>query len=335
MNLCEWKEKQSQKVPPQYTHFDRRVSLDKCFGYITSPDKIVHHGFYPFIHYTIKSRKVKNGKKDEPKKRQIYYAAHIDGWIYRYYAYLINEAYNQRVKKDGIDSVAVAYRTNLRKSNIDFAKEAFQHIQGTTSCYVMIGDFTDFFDNLDHIYLKKQLCDLLSVEKLPDDVYAVYKNVTRFSYVELQDLLMLNGLEDTHKGRKEFNDRSHERALPPEQFRQNKNLVHPSPHPKYGVPQGSPISAVFANVYMLAADRKLQEYVSSFNGFYMRYSDDFIVIIPQSDIDFSVHYKAIKNILDSVPHLELKDSKTKVFYFDNMSVKNCTNIFISKTKFKL
>lgn len=233
------------------------------------------------------------------------------------------------MKKDGIDSVAVAYRTNLRKSNIDFAKEAFQNIQGTTSCYVMIGDFTDFFDNLDHIYLKKQLCDLLSVKKLPDDVYAVYKNVTRFSYVELQDLLMLNGLEDTRKGRKEFNDRSHERALSPEQFRQNKDLVHPSPHPKYGVPQGSPISAVFANVYMLAADRKLQEYVSSFSGFYMRYSDDFIVVIPQSDIDFSVHYKAIKNILDSVPHLELKDSKTKVFYFDNVSVKNCTNIFIS------
>ena len=177
--------------------------------------------------------------------------------------------------------------------------------------------------------MKKQLCDLLSVEKLPDDVYAVYKNVTRFSYIELQDLLMLNGLEDTRKGRKEFNDRSHERALPPEQFRQNKNLVHPSPHPKYGVPQGSPISAVFANVYMLAADRKLQEYVSSFNGFYMRYSDDFIVIIPQSDIDFSVHYKAIKNILDSVPHLELKDSKAKMFYFNNTSVKNCTNIFIS------
>lgn len=164
MNLFEWKEKQSQKIPPQYTHFDRRVSLDRCFGYITSHDKIAHHGFYPFIHYTIKSRKVKDGKKDEPKKRQIYYAAHIDGWIYCYYAYLINEAYNQRVKKDEIDSVAVAYRTNLRKSNIDFAKEAFQHIQGTTSCYVMIGDFTDFFDNLDHIYLKKQLCDLLSVE---------------------------------------------------------------------------------------------------------------------------------------------------------------------------
>lgn len=329
MNLCEWKEKQSQKISPQYTHFDRRVSLDKCFGYITSPDKVAHHGFYPFIHYTIKSRKIKDGKKDEPKKRQIYYAAHIDGWIYRYYAYLINEAYNQRVKKDGIDSVAVAYRTNLRKSNIDFAKEAFQHIRSTTSCYVMIGDFTDFFDNLDHMYLKSQLCDLLLVEKLPADVYAIYKSVTSFSYVELQDLLILNGLEDTLEGRKEFNARSHERALSPEQFRQNRNIVYTSPHPKYGVPQGSPISAVLANVYMLTADKELQEYVSSFGGFYMRYSDDFIVIIPQSDIDFTSHYKVIKNILDSVPHLELKDSKTKVFHFDNMSVKNCTNDFIN------
>lgn len=182
----------------------------------------------------------------------------------------------------------------------------------------MIGDFTDFFDNLDHIYLRKQLCDLLSVEKLPDDLYAVYKNVTRFSYVELQDLLVLNGLEDTPKGRKEFNDRSHERALSPEEFRKNKNIVYTSPHPKYGVPQGSPISAVLANVYMLTADRKLQEYVSSLGGFYMRYSDDFIVVIPQSTVDFSVHYKAIKSILDSVPHLELKDSKTKIFYFGRL-----------------
>ena len=329
MDAYEWKEKQSQKPAPQYTHFDRRVSLEKCFGYITSPDKVSHHGFYPFIHYTIKSRKVKNGKKSEPKKRQIYYAAHIDGWIYRYYAHLINEVYNRRVKEDGIDSVAVAYRTDLKKSNIDFAKDAFQHIREARSCYVMIGDFTDFFDNLDHVYLKKQLCDLLAVDSLSDDVYAVYKNVTRFSYVELQDLLALNGFEDTPKGRKEFNDRSRKRALSSNQFRQNKNLIHAAPHSGYGVPQGSPISAVLANVYMLSADKKLQEYVSSFCGIYMRYSDDFIVIIPQGVVDFSTHYKAVKAILDSIPNLELKDSKTKVFHFENLSVENCTSSFIN------
>jgi hypothetical protein len=71
MDVGEWKVKQTQKTSPQYTHFDRRVSLENCFNYITSPEKITQHGFYPFIHYAIKSRKVKNGKKEKPKERLI------------------------------------------------------------------------------------------------------------------------------------------------------------------------------------------------------------------------------------------------------------------------
>ena len=329
MDRNEWKEKQAKKPAPQYTHFDRRVSLVHCFEYVTSPEKVSHHGFYPFIHYTIKSRKVKDGRKERPKERQIYYAAHLDGWIYRYYSYLINEAYNQKVKVDDIDDVAVAYRTDLGKSNIHFAKTAFDHISKARVCYVRIGDFTDFFDNLNHVYLKKQLCELLSVSRLPDDFYAVYKNVTHFSYVELNDLLELNGLEDTPKGRKEFNSRTRERAIPLEQFREDKKLIRANPHKDYGVPQGSPISAVLANVYMLSADRKLKEYVSSFGGFYMRYSDDFMIVLPQGDIDFPNQYKYIKQVLDSIPNLVLKGSKTKLFRFENESVINCTSQFIA------
>lgn len=143
MTVDEWKQKQKEKGQPRYTHFDRRTNLEKCWTYIDSPDKICHHAFYPFIHYTIVSRKIQNAKKADPKKREIYYAAHLDSWIYRYYAYKINEAYNIRVHNDGISNVAVAYRTDLGKSNIQFAKEAFNHIRQIGSCYVMIGDFTD------------------------------------------------------------------------------------------------------------------------------------------------------------------------------------------------
>ena len=50
------------------------------------------------------------------------------------------------VYDNDISNVAVAYRTDLGKSNIQFAKEAFDHIRQMCSCYVMIGDFTDFFD---------------------------------------------------------------------------------------------------------------------------------------------------------------------------------------------
>lgn len=281
----------------------------------------------------MENRVVKSGEKGAPKKREIYYAAHIDGWIYRYYAYLINEAYNQRVEKDGINSVAVAYRTNLKQSNIDFANKAFQYIRNAGSCHVMIGDFTDFFDNLNHTYLKKQLCDLFSVDRLPEDLFAVYKNVTRFSYVELKDLLKLNDLQDTKLGLQEFNAHSRERALPPEQFRKNKNIIRTSPHPNCGVPQGSPISAALANVYMLEADRKIHEYVSQFCGFYMRYSDDFIVIIPKNTTDFSGHYEKIKDILNSIPNLTLKESKTKVFFVDKTIVHNHTTIHINNANY--
>lgn len=322
MTLDEWKDHQSQVNYSQYTHFDYRVSLNKCFKYITSPEKIAHHGFYPFIHYTQTSNKVKDGQKCEPKLRQIYYAAHIDSWIYRYCAYVINEAYNSRLETDGLFNVAVAYRTNLGKSNIDFAKMAFDAIQNIGSCYVMIGDFTDFFDNLDHKYLKSQLCGLLAVDTLPEYLYAVYKQVTRFSYVELQDLLALNGLENNRQGQYKFN-RLLSRALSSEDFRRNKHIIH-KPSKDRGIPQGSPISAVLANVYMLSADKELQQYVSSLNGLYMRYSDDFIVVIPRDDINFTVHHENIHKILKTVPKLELKPEKTKIFCFENMSVKNCT-----------
>lgn len=334
VNVEEWKKTQLQKHTSQYTHFDPRVSLKSCLGYISSPQKVCHHGFYPFIHYTIKNRKVKKGKSVAPKKREIYYAAHLDSWIYRYYAYLINEKYNLRVKEIGIDNVAIAYRTDLKKNNIDFSKRAFQFIRSIGPCYVMIGDFTNFFDNLDHAYLKERLCDLLAVDRLTDDWYAVYKNVTRFSYVELKDLLELNGLEDTREGRREFNKRSRKRALSTKLFRANKGIVHANPNCKYGVPQGSPISAALANVYMLIADKQIHEYTSSLGGMYMRYSDDFIVIIPDTEAgeDGKDHYNIIKEILSLVPNLVFEASKTNIFYCSNQTVTNCTNQFIEQEK---
>ena len=189
MILDEWKSAQRQRVI-RYAHFDRRISLEQCWKYISSPESVAIHAFMPFIHYTITTRKVKNGKKQPPKKREIFYAAHKDAWIYRYYSYLLNEQYNARVQQDGIDSVAVAYRNNFKgRNNIDFANDAFRFIQSCRSCCVMIGDFTSFFDNISHPYLKKELCDLLNVECLPPDYYAIFKSVTRFSYAEMNDLL--------------------------------------------------------------------------------------------------------------------------------------------------
>ena len=327
MDIKDWKNIQRQKPLANYAHFDYRVSLDQCWNYISDPEKVAHHGFYPFIHYTIKSRKVKKGKSSGIKKRDIYYSAHLDGWIYKYYAYQLNEIYNLRVEQDNLGEAAVAYRIDLKKSNIHFARDAFKFIKRLGSCYVMIGDFTNFFDTLDHVYLKQRICDLLNVKFLPQDYYAVFKNVTRFSYFDLDDLLHLNSIENNRIGRKELNKKS--KVLSNEEFHKYKDILHQNPGHTAGVPQGSPISAVFANIYMLLADKQLHDYVAEHNGFYMRYSDDFMIVLPdQGNSMFSIQYEYIKHIIGSIPNLNLQESKTKLFHVVDQTVTNCSQEYM-------
>ncbi len=47
----------------------------------------------------------------------------------------------------------------------------------------------------------------------------------------------------------------------------------------FGIPQGTPISAVFANISMLSFDRKVGEWANQNAAYYRRYSDDIIIIV--------------------------------------------------------
>ena len=168
----------------------------------------------------------------------------------------------------------------------------------------MIGDFTKFFDMLDHNYLKRQWCSLLEVERLPKDHFAVFKNITQFSMFELTDILRLNGLDDSIGGRRALNKQ--QRALTKEQFRSNKSLVKKNPNP-WGIPQGSPISGLLANLYMLEIDKQIYDFVSAVGGLYMRYSDDFIIVLPRKkNQDSEVILKQIPSII--IVCIEKRDS---------------------------
>ena len=156
MELEKWKEKNEESR--KYAHFDEKVSLNNIWNYISEPENIKRHGFYPFIHYEKKFnkyRKVNGIGEVQEKSRDLCYSAHVDRYIYSYYGYLINQAYDQYMEKRNLNMVSVAYRDNLGKNNIHFAKKAFDFIKSTQGCYIIIGDFSHFFDCLQHAYKRE------------------------------------------------------------------------------------------------------------------------------------------------------------------------------------
>ncbi len=317
-------EKAIKKSRRYYAHFDYRTDITKCWDYISDPENIRRHGFYPFIHYTKNMSKysAKTGGMKE-KHRDICYASHMDRCIFQLYNFLLNERYNEECDWLGIHDVAVAYRTNLNKqSNIDFARRAMGFIRESGDCYIMIGDFTKFFERLDHRYLKRQWCRLLHIDRLPADHYAVFKNITRYSYVELTDLLEIYDLENNGKGRRELNAR--ERVLSPKELKEKGFYIRKNRD--CGIPQGSPVSGVLANVYMLEIDKSIHDFVSVYRGMYMRYSDDFIIVLPRIDREAAV--EALTRVSEmfngpGCPGLELEPVKTQYYHFCGKRIENC------------
>jgi len=348
---------------------DRHKWIEK---YVTNPDTVASHSFLPFIHKTSRVRKFRkeympeNGKLNEEykkenkvlrkvgaKKRELFYSSQLDSLIYNYYAKLLGEHYETKIKekKFNLNEVVSAYRSipvvseiedGANKCNIDFANDVFQYIHNykEPEFVVITFDITSFFDNLNHKLLREAWVEVLGETKLPKDHFNVFKNITRFSYVDIIDIF------------EEFKDKIYTRKinkfgkpLPIKQkrvdkiaFLRNQNavafctqdeffkikgkLLQPSKTKKqkdgsivyrnFGIPQGSPISSVLANIYLLHFDKILNEFITNNGGIYRRYSDDMIFVCPlklKDDLISTVNEK-----IASV-ELEIQPNKTQIFHF--------------------
>lgn len=303
-----------------YAHFDLRVSLSmpSIRKYVMDRTKIVTHSFYPFIHFEKKNSRY--GKKGPKKPRELYYCSHLDRCVYQRYAFLLNCQYNIWACKNNIDDVAIAYRDSLGKNNIDFAKDAFDAIRSFPQCFILVGDFTNFFDNLEHQYLKKMMCEVLGVERLPQDYFSVFKNITRFSSWDWKDIVKAAGENIAERGvRKKIN--SKETVLTKEQFQKNKKDIKKNIS-GVGVPQGSPISAVLSNIYMIKFDKDIKRYVTSKGGIYMRYSDDFIIVLPyERDAEIADFTSYIFSYVESMKGLiDLQKEKTSCYTYKDEAI---------------
>lgn len=306
-----------------YTHFDVKKEHKDYQKRVENIDWVGHHGFYPFIHFSMnfnKYTKDSTGSKHiKNKERDIYYSAHIDRYIYEFYGNRLNNKYNDYLKKYGINRVSTAYRNcTPGKCNIHFAKEVFEFIVSCESAYIFVGDFSKFFDKLQHKYLKDKLKAVIGVESLDVADYAIFKNLTKFSYIEATDI-------EKEKGKLRRDMRELDKYFETEEFQGIKKKYLKVNSKSYQIPQGSSISAVYANVYMIEFDKRVNDFITSQHGMYRRYCDDIIMVIPMSQealangMDKKIA-EFVYAVRDEIPNLDLNPDKTEHFFYCNRHV---------------
>ncbi|WP_165837892.1 reverse transcriptase domain-containing protein [Novacetimonas cocois] len=232
-----------------------------------------------------------------------------------------------------ISSCPIAYRKIKRpdgrgKCNIDFAKDAFDTIDFLGNCVAICLDIKGYFESLDHLQIKQIWCDLLGVTKLPADHYAVFKNITQYHYVDQKNVytrLGYWGVLDPSKPLVEGPLKSIPiQICTPKEFREKicgldgksgPSLIEKNSY-NYGIPQGAPISDIIANFYLLYFDKKINDYVRSQGGKYLRYSDDILIILPKNSLNLKYTIDFVSDELaKNGKNVSIKKEKTSIVEF--------------------
>lgn len=290
--------------PRGYLHFDPPLNSEAAEQLATSPRLVATHSFYPFIFSVQVTQKIARNEdggvtRRPPKQRVIAYAAHGDSHIFSHYSDKLSEPYEAMLRERGLHGCITAFRSQNGRRNIHFANEVFEFIRQNESCAALAMDVTDFFGSLDHTQLKAAWASLIQQQRLPDDHFAVFKAITRYCQVERDALfdaihIPINDprLQGPHRlphldrdGRATIPDNTN-RLCTAKRFGEwvrDRGLLRLNTSGK-GIPQGSPISAVLSNIYMLELDTAVNAFVTDHGGLYRRYCDDILVVMPTVEL---------------------------------------------------
>lgn len=205
----------------------------------------------------------------------------------------------------GLSDCVIAYR-KLEKSNYDFAADVRARAIEMAPCTILSFDVSNFFGTLDHHLLKERLARILGVEELPNDWYKVFRQVTRFSYIDL-DIL------ERHP---DFRQRFKRRGREPIATIRDvlaKGIVPTCNDACVGIPQGTPISSALSNLYMIDFDQAINGYCLSHDALYRRYSDD-ILIVCKNSCATEIEQFVERCLIDE--KLTINDDKTERHSFD-------------------
>ena len=166
---------------------------------------------------------------------------------------------------------------------------------------------------------------------LEPDWYAIYKSLVKATYFDLDEIAKIKKTDRKLLRKKEscpsilLNQREMRKLK--HQYLHNyyeiidENSSHPD-KTKIGIPQGTSLSALFANPYMIDFDKTISDYVNTVNGFYRRYSDDIFIVVPFSEKEklctlFEIERQKI--------NIEISTNKTRRFHIKDGKIVDIIN----------
>ncbi len=299
----------------KYLHFDFPISTRRARALVLSPAQVATHPFLPFLKRVLRTPKYRKSKgKVINKTRKVAFASHADAAIYQYYSYMLSREYESFLLNSNLSDIPIAYRKfEPSKCNINFAHEAFSFITSHLPAVVIACDVTGFFDNLNHDLLKSSWCKVLDVGRLPADHYRVFRSVTGYAFALEIEVTRALGIKKKGAAKPQY------RLCTSIEFRdkiRSNRLVHTN-HSGHGIPQGSPISGLLSNVYMIPFDTEVSQYVNDRGGYFRRYSDDILIVLPLTSEDDpdEVKSNAIAMLNETIAKLSLvlKAEKTEKY----------------------
>ncbi|SHM54437.1 reverse transcriptase domain-containing protein [Mucilaginibacter sp. OK098] len=278
----------------------------------SSLKSIQTHSFTPFVKILTKTPRYRYQEDKacyslDTKIRPISFASHFDSYIYAFYAFALTEKYQEYIRSKDFHESVIAYRTDLNgQCNIQFAKEAFNRVQEriskTQTCSAIALDITGYFDNIDHFLLKEKWCKILDFSELPIDQYKVFRSLTKYSYLNFSSFLNhfninLNHIKKQGLKWQSLLDLMDDKIAGPSfleklnYLREKKLIVTNLPKLNRetnelefkGIPQGSSMSAVLSNIYLIDFDEYIVRIGKKYGFTYRRYCDDLLIVCNTSD----------------------------------------------------
>ena len=350
----EWVEQESSNYKIQkgkkvylkkgYVHFDHRFwfpdrnrELKKVLEarlkiFNSKLQRNEYWAFSPFLKILIKTPRYRYQEIDnlhdlETKIRPICFASHFDSLIFSFYSFGLTKLYENFIIDNEFSECVLAYRSDLGKCNIQFAKEVFEQVQNRSECTAIALDIKGYFDNIDHITLKEKWKTILGAD-LPEDQFRIFKNLTRYSYVNKNSLLK------KFVGQKKRNEKLSPTLLDIlpgttdfekyQVLRDSKLIVtndkadNKSKRLK-GIPQGSALSALLSNIYLIDFDKEMYEKSQKENFIYRRYCDDILIVCDTEKANELKKYAIDK--IDKEYFLTIQDKKVETIDFQFNSQK--------------